>query len=89
MIALDTVPNLLISKLTDKNMLQLFSADEKQVLDFSAYCVFRAIAELYQRNAQSKSLHAYLQQRQQRETGLTSPVPENQYESAKRISREL
>ena len=48
---LDIVPDYLDRFLTARNMSLLFSAGQKELQEFSAYCVFRAITDIYQQAA--------------------------------------
>lgn len=67
---LDIVPDYLDRFLTARNMSLLFPAGQKELQEFSAYCVFRAITDTYQQATPQRALYSHLSQQQEAESGV-------------------
>ena len=84
---LDIVPDYLDRFLTARNMSLLFSAGQKELQEFSAYCVFRAITDIYQQAAPQRALYSHLLQQQEAGSGVHDIVSQADYKAAQRIAR--
>lgn len=81
------VPNMILDKLTNQNIILLFDADIVPFNAFAAYCIFRAITVLYKQNEPLQSLHAHLSETLKKETGIEAAniVPDDRYALLKRF----
>lgn len=81
----NTVPNMLLDKLTAQNIILLFDADFVSFEAFAAYCIFRAITALYEKSEPKKALYAHLSAKLKDETGVADIVPNDRYARLKRL----